>query len=58
MSLSGIQFNPEFRPAAFNAVTQCLRVQQYEKVTLITDHACQEIAASLGRRTRSPVHPV
>ena len=48
MTLSEVEFNPEFRPAAHNAVTQCLRIQPHEKVTLITDHACREIAASLA----------
>jgi aminopeptidase len=46
--LSAIPFDPEFKPAARNAVTQCLRIQPEEKVTLITDHACQEIAASIA----------
>jgi aminopeptidase len=46
--LSSFPFNPEFRPAAFNAVHQCLRIQPTEKVTLITDNACQDIAASLA----------
>jgi len=48
MKLSDLHFDPEFQPAARNAVTQCLRIQNFEKVTLITDHACQEIAASLA----------
>ncbi|MBV9082872.1 MAG: aminopeptidase [Acidobacteriaceae bacterium] len=33
---------------AHNAVFICLKVQPSEKVTLITDYACQEIAASLA----------
>jgi aminopeptidase len=40
-------FDPELRPGAHNAVAVCLNVQPHEKVTLITDRACQEIAASL-----------
>ncbi|MEO8128564.1 MAG: aminopeptidase [Bryobacteraceae bacterium] len=48
MTLSDIRYDPEFRPAAHNAVSQCLRIQKFEKVTLITDHACQEIAASIA----------
>ncbi len=48
MTLSGIPFNPEFGPAARNAITQCLRIQPNEKVTLITDYACREIASSIA----------
>jgi leucyl aminopeptidase (aminopeptidase T) len=47
MSLRSTPYNPEFQPAAHAAVTQCLRIQRDEKVTLITDEACKEIAASL-----------
>jgi leucyl aminopeptidase (aminopeptidase T) len=36
-------------PGARNAVTVCLRIQPAEKVTVITDDACREIAASLVR---------
>jgi leucyl aminopeptidase (aminopeptidase T) len=43
-----IPFDPEYRPAAHNAITQCLRIQPDERVTLITDYACREIAASLA----------
>jgi aminopeptidase len=45
--LTGVAFDPELRPGADNAVFVCLKVQPGEKVTLITDRACQEIAASL-----------
>src|SRR4051812_8734815 len=48
MNLASLPFNPEFQQAARNAITQCLRIQPQEKVTLITDYACQEIAASLA----------
>jgi aminopeptidase len=41
-------FDPELTPGARNAVRSCLRIQQEEKVTLITDRACQEIAAALA----------
>jgi aminopeptidase len=41
-------FDPEFVPGAHNAVNVCLRIQPEEKVTLITDWACQEIAASIA----------
>ncbi|MFL6353460.1 MAG: aminopeptidase [Bryobacteraceae bacterium] len=40
-------FDPELKPGAHNAVFVCLKVQPFEKVTLITDRACEEIAASL-----------
>ena len=41
-------FPSEFLPGARNAVTTCLRIQLSEKVTLITDQRCLEIAASLA----------
>ncbi len=41
-------FDPEFSQGAHNAVRVCLRVQPEEKVTLITDGACLEIAASIA----------
>ncbi|MDQ2844376.1 MAG: aminopeptidase [Acidobacteriota bacterium] len=40
-------FDSELIPGAHNAVFVCLKVQPTEKVTLITDLACEEIAASL-----------
>lgn len=40
-------FDPELGPGAHNAVFVCLNIQPREKVTLITDRACEEIAASL-----------
>jgi leucyl aminopeptidase (aminopeptidase T) len=40
-------FDPELSWGARNAVQVCLRIQPQEKVTLITDRACQEIAASI-----------
>jgi leucyl aminopeptidase (aminopeptidase T) len=36
-------------PGARNAVISCLRIRPEEKVTLITDRACQAIAAALAR---------
>jgi aminopeptidase len=45
--LKHTEFDPELAPGARNAVFVCLRVQPSEKVTLITDRACKEIAASL-----------
>jgi aminopeptidase len=44
-----IPFDPELTPGARNAVTVCLRVQPGEKVTVITDEATKEIAASMVR---------
>jgi aminopeptidase len=43
-----IPFDPEFSPGARNAVQVCLRIQPEEKVTLITDRACLEIASSIA----------
>ena len=45
--LSRMPFDRELTPGARNAVHVCLRIQASEKVTVITDHACQEIAASI-----------
>jgi aminopeptidase len=42
-------FDPELTPGARNAVRTCLAIQPAEKVTLITDRECEEIAASLAR---------
>jgi aminopeptidase len=44
-----IPFDPELSPGARNAVNVCLRVQPEEKVTVITDEATKEIAASMVR---------
>lgn len=45
--LSTLSFDPELTSGARNAVNVCLRIQPSEKVTLITDDATREIAASL-----------
>src|SRR5690242_18448620 len=45
--LSTLPFDPELTPGAQNAVNVCLRIQPGEKVTVITDEATREIAASL-----------
>jgi aminopeptidase len=45
--LSTLSFDPELTPGARNAVNVCLRIQSSEKVTVITDDATREIAASL-----------
>ena len=47
--LSTLSFDPELTPGARNAVNVCLRIQSSEKVTVITDDATREIAASLVR---------
>ncbi len=47
--ITQIEFDPEFSPGARNAVNTCLRIQPSEKVTLITDHACRDIAASMAQ---------
>ena len=41
-------FPENFRPGARNAVVTCLRVKPEEKVTLIADRSCLEIAASMA----------
>jgi aminopeptidase len=46
--LTNLTFDPELTPGAHNAVHTCLRIQPSEKVTLITDNACREIAASIA----------
>lgn len=42
------QFDPELSIGAHNAVRTCLRIEQSERVTLITDKISEEIAASLA----------
>jgi leucyl aminopeptidase (aminopeptidase T) len=46
--LNTIPFDSELTPGARNAVQVCLRVQPSERVTIITDEACLDIAASLA----------
>ncbi len=46
--LASLPYDPELGPGAHNAVFVCLRIQPSEKVTLITDVACEEIGASLS----------
>jgi aminopeptidase len=48
-SLEDNLFDPELTPGARNAVNVCLRVQPNERVTIITDEATKEIAASMAR---------
>ena len=45
--LNTLAFDPQLTPGARNAVRVCLRVLPSEKVTVITDEASLEIAASL-----------
>ncbi len=57
--LSTLSFDPELTPGARNAVKVCLRIQPSEKVTVITDEATREIAASIVRELEtlgSPYH--
>ncbi|HYU80680.1 MAG TPA: aminopeptidase [Vicinamibacterales bacterium] len=42
-------FDRELSPGARNAIRVCLAVQPQERVTLVTDRACEEIAAGLIR---------
>ena len=51
--LRSIRFDPELSEGARNAVRICLRIQPHEKVTVITDIACQEIAASIVNELES-----
>jgi len=48
--ITRVEFDPQFVPGATNAVNTCLRIQPSEKVTLITDNACREIAASIAQQ--------
>ena len=50
--LRSLPFNPEFREGARNAVHTCLRLEKEEKVTVIADRACQDIAASIVAELR------
>jgi leucyl aminopeptidase (aminopeptidase T) len=47
--LREMPLDAELAPGARNAVRVCLRIQPSEKVTVITDLACKEIAASIVR---------
>lgn len=46
--LRALSFDPELSLGASNAVNVCLRIQDNEKTTLITDEATLEIAASIA----------
>ena len=56
-NLNTIPFDPELTPGARNAVRVCLRVQPGEKVTVITDEATKEIAASMVRELEAVAAP-
>lgn len=47
MKLDSITYDPELKPGARNAIDVCLSVQPGERLTIITDDATAEIAASL-----------
>src|SRR3954471_8233685 len=40
-------FDKELAPGARNAIRVCLNVQPHERVTVISDRECEDIAASL-----------
>jgi aminopeptidase len=46
--LLAVTFPEEFREGAHNAVTTCLRIAEYEKVTVIADESTLTIAASIA----------
>ena len=57
--LNKISFDSELTPGARNAVEVCLQIQPSERVTLITDEACLEIAAALAQeleKVGAPYH--
>jgi aminopeptidase len=45
--LTAVEFPEEFREGARNAVTTCLRIAPYEKVTVIADESTLTIAAAM-----------
>ena len=45
-----LPYPAEFTAGAQSAVTTCLRIDPKEKVTLITDRATEQIAASIGEQ--------
>src|SRR6266849_2286640 len=48
-ALNNLPFDPELTPGARNAASVCLRIQPSEKVSVITDEATKEVAASIVR---------
>ena len=55
--LLDVAFPADFTPGARSAATTCLRIQPTEKVTLITDDATIEIAASIARELQALLCP-
>jgi aminopeptidase len=51
--LLGVEYRDAFRAGARNAVRTCLRILPSEKVTLITDEATSEIAASIAAELKT-----
>ena len=51
------RFDPELTPGARNAIRVCLNVQPHERVTLIADRDCEEIAASLAHEIEAAGAP-
>ncbi|MGI8957272.1 MAG: aminopeptidase [Chthoniobacterales bacterium] len=49
-STAALQVDPELIPGARNAIRDCLRLQPDERITIITDQATSEIAASLQQQ--------
>jgi len=43
-----VPFPPAYAAGARNVVSTCLRIEPKEKVTLITDEACMQVAASMA----------
>ena len=46
-NVSSVVFDEALIPGAYNAINACLRLQPSEKIVLVTDNSCAEIAASL-----------
>ncbi|HAP35753.1 MAG TPA: aminopeptidase, partial [Bacteroidetes bacterium] len=45
--ITSIEFDPQLSSGARNAIVDCLRLKQNERITIITDRECAEISASL-----------
>ena len=50
--LAATSFDPEYRQGAYSAINTCLRLQPTETITIITDEASQDIAASLYEQVK------
>ena len=51
--LTSLEFDRELAQGAHNAVHTCLRIKPTEKVVIITDNACKEIAASIAQEVKA-----